>query len=88
MRDSHLGQTLSHDHKTKLSTIHSARLSTPHGKVAHAIGITKLMHSVSCGGVIYESKSEAARKLNIDLTTVLYRCKSVNFPDYFEIKNV
>lgn len=85
MSKAHLGIPLDDEVKQKLSLVHLERLATPEGKAAHAKGIEKLMHSVMCNGVVYESKSAAARALGVDITTILHRCKSPNYPNFYEI---
>ncbi len=85
MSDSHKGITLTATHKRKLSKLHKKRLSTEEGKAAHARGINKLKHPVVCEGLEYESKSEAARILNVNTTTIMYRIKSKSkkFRNYY-----
>lgn len=82
MREAHLGKTLSEEQKQKLSTVHKERLSTVEGKASHARGIDKISNPVICDGVRYKSKSEAARALGLDVTTVMNRIKSPNFPGF------
>ncbi len=81
MSESHLGKKLPEEHKHKLSEVHKQRLSTPEGKESHAKGIEKISHAVMIDGIEYPSKSEAARILDLHVTTVMYRLKSPNFPN-------
>lgn len=83
LSESRKGVILTEEHKKKLSEIHKNRLSTEEGKISHARGIDKLKHKVVCDGVEYESKSEAARQLGVDITTITHRCKNPNFPEYY-----
>lgn len=83
LSESHLGQIVTEEQKENLSKLALQRLSTPEGKAAHFEGIKKLMHPVVINGVRYNSKSEAARTLGVDVTTVMYRIKSPNYPDCF-----
>lgn len=85
LRESHLGNKLTEEHKEKLSSIHKARLSSEEGKRSHAAGIAKLKHAVYCDGILYSSMSEAARSLGVDITTILYRCKSSNYPTFYKM---
>lgn len=85
MRKAHLGKPLSELQKENLSKSHLARLSTPEGKASHAKGIQKLMHSVMCDGHKFESKTAAAIALGVDVTTIMHRCKSNNYPNYYEV---
>lgn len=84
MREAQLGKILSEEQKQKLSVIHKERLSSEEGKAAHSRGIEKRKHPVVCDGVNFSSVSEAARELKVDVTTIMYRCKSENFPGYFK----
>lgn len=86
MRQAHLGVPLSEEHCKKLSRVHKKRLSTKEGKKAHARGIQKISDRVSCEGVIYKSKSEAARQLGVHLSTICKRCKDLSNPNYFLVE--
>lgn len=78
----HAGARLSEKHKAALSVAKTALYSTDAGKAAHARGIEKLSHAIICDGVSYPSKSAAARALGVDVTTVMHRLKSPNYPGY------
>lgn len=81
-REAQLGKSLSDEHKQKQSIAQKDYLSTEEGKAAHARAAEKLKKPVICKGVTYTSQTEAAKALGVDVTTISYRCKSDNFPDF------
>jgi hypothetical protein len=85
MSVAHKGVRLSDSHRKSLSEGKIRFFSTKKGKKSKAAAILKISHRVSCAGKVFESKSSAARELGVDVTTILYRVKNKNYPDYFSL---
>lgn len=85
MSKARLGKPLSAEIKHKISAIQKERYATDDGKAAHARGTEKIKHQVMCDGTTYSSIAEAARKLGINVGTIIHRCKSDKYPNFYKI---